>query len=71
MDPNINEALNFKKLGELVPVDPPRYEKLSEFGRWEDIVVRLLKRAKIETLGKKLLGTAITNLGRMDFQNFA
>ena len=30
-------------------------------------MVRLLKRAKIETLKTKVLGPAITNLGRLDF----
>jgi NRPS condensation-like uncharacterized protein len=67
MDSNIYEALNFKKLGRLVPRDSSRYEKLSNFSKRDDVVVRLLKRAKIETLEKKLLGPAITNLGRLDF----
>jgi NRPS condensation-like uncharacterized protein len=67
MDSNIYEALNFKKLGRLVPSDSSRYEKLSNFSKREDVVVRLLKRAKIETLQSKLLGPAITNLGRLDF----
>jgi NRPS condensation-like uncharacterized protein len=67
MDSNIYEALNFKKLGALVPTDSPRYEKLSDFGKREDVVVRLLQRAKMETLETKLLGPAITNLGRLDF----
>ena len=67
MDSNIYEALNFKKLGGLVPIDSPRYEKLSDFGKREDVVVRLLQRAKMETLETKLLGPAITNLGRLDF----
>jgi NRPS condensation-like uncharacterized protein len=66
MDSNIYEALNFKKLGGLVPTDSPRYEKLSDFGKREDVVVRLLQRAKMETLETKLLGPAITNLGRLD-----
>ena len=67
MDSNIYEALNFKKLGALVPSDSPRYEKLSAFSKKEDVVVRLLKRVKMESLETKLLGPAITNLGRMDF----
>ena len=66
MDSNIYEALNFKKLGALVTSDSPRYEKLSDFSRREDVVVRLLQRAKMETLETKLLGPAITNLGRLD-----
>ncbi len=67
MDSNIYEALNFKKLGTLVKPDSPRYKKLSDFSRREDVVVRLLKRAKMETLDTKLMGPAITNLGRLDF----
>ncbi len=67
MDSNIYAALSYKKLGVFVPTDSPRYEKLSDFSKREDIVVRLLQRAKIETLETKLLGSAITNLGRLDF----
>lgn len=67
MDSNIYEALSFKKLGPLVKPDSPLYSKLSEFSKRNDIVVRLLRRAKMETLDAKLLGPAITNLGRLDF----
>jgi NRPS condensation-like uncharacterized protein len=67
MDSNIYAALNYKKLGMFVPSDSPSYEKLSNFSKREDVVVRLLRRAKIETLEAKLLGPAITNLGRLDF----
>jgi hypothetical protein len=59
--------LSFKKLGRLVLPDSPKYRKLSNFGNREDVVVRLLQRAKMETLLPKLLGPAITNLGRLDF----
>ena len=67
MDSNIYEALSFKKLGALVKSDSPRYQKLSEFSQRQDVVVGLLKRAKMETLDAKLIGPAITNLGRLDF----
>jgi len=67
MDSNIYEALNFKKLGGLVGTDSDRHEKLNQFSQREDVVVRLLQRAKMETLDTKLMGPAITNLGRMDF----
>ncbi len=67
MDSNIYEALSFKKLGALVKPDSPRYQKLSEFSRRQDVVDGLLKRAKMETLDAKLIGPAITNLGRLDF----
>jgi NRPS condensation-like uncharacterized protein len=67
MDSNIYEALSFKKLSGFVKPESPRYKKLTDFSRREDVVVRLLQRAKMETLETKLLGPAITNLGRMDF----
>ncbi len=67
MDSNIYEALNFKKIGALVKSDSPRYKKLSDFSGQDDVVVRLLKRTKMETLDAKLIGPAITNLGRLDF----
>ncbi len=59
--------MNFKKLGGLVPPTSTRYEKLSTFSKKEDVVLRLLQRDKIETLEKKHWGTAVTNLGRLDF----
>ena len=67
MDSNIYEALNFKKLGALVSPDLPRFKKLFDFSKRDDVVVRLLQRAKMETLKTKLLDSAITNLGRLDF----
>ncbi len=67
MDSNIYEALSFKKIGALVKSDSPRYKKLSDFSRREDVVVRLLKREKMETLDAKLIGPVITNLGRLNF----
>jgi NRPS condensation-like uncharacterized protein len=67
MDSNIYEALTFKKLGALVKPGSPRYEKLHSFSEREDVIVRLLQRAKMETLDAKLLSVAITNLGRLDF----
>ena len=67
MDSNIYEALSFKKLGGLVKPGSPRFPKLNDFSKRDDVVVRLLKRAKMETLDAKLMGPAITNLGRLDF----
>jgi NRPS condensation-like uncharacterized protein len=67
LDPTILEAMNFKKLGGLVPADSARYEKLSAFSQREDIVLRLLQRDKLESLETKHWGTAVTNLGRLDF----
>lgn len=59
--------MNFKKLGTLVPTDSTRYEKLSAFSQKEDVVLRLLKRDKMESPEMKFMGLTITNLGRLDF----
>ncbi len=67
MDSNIYEAMNFKKLGGLIPSGSPGFEKLSAFSRKEDVVTKLLQRVNMETFETKLLGPAVTNLGRMDF----
>jgi hypothetical protein len=67
LDPTISEAMSFKKLGGLVPPESARYEKLSAFSEREDVVLRLLQRDKLETLEAKYWGTAVTNLGRLEF----
>jgi NRPS condensation-like uncharacterized protein len=67
LDPTISEAMSFKKLGGLVPPDSASYEKLSDFSAREDVVLRLLQRDNLDTLETKYWGTAITNLGRLDF----
>jgi hypothetical protein len=67
LDPTLLEAMNFKKLGGLVPAGSARYEKLSAFSKQEDIVWRILKRDNIESLETKHWSTAVTNLGRLDF----
>ena len=71
MDSNIYEALNFKKLGKFVLTTSDRHGKLLSFSQREDVIIELLKRAGMDTLETKLLGTAVTNLGRLDFpQNY-
>ncbi len=67
IEPEILEALNFKKLGVLVPNHFSRYEKISAFSKRDDVVSSILRREKIESLDKIFLGTAVTNLTRMDF----
>ncbi|MGB3715823.1 MAG: condensation domain-containing protein [Candidatus Promineifilaceae bacterium] len=67
LEPTFFEAMNFKKLGALVPLDSSRYEKLSAFSKKEDVVLRLLKRDKMDSLEMMFMGPAITNLGRMGF----
>jgi len=67
LEPAILEAINFKRLGGLVPPHFSRYEKLSAFSKRDDVVSSILRREKIESLDKIILGTAVTNLTRMDF----
>jgi hypothetical protein len=67
LEPSIMEAVNFKKLGGLVPEGASRYQKLSAFGQRDDTVLAILKRDKLESLDRLTMGSAVTNLGRMDF----
>jgi hypothetical protein len=67
LDPTIFEAMNFKKLGGLVSPRSPRFKKLTAFSQKDDVVLRILKRDKLESLDVKHWGTAVTNLGRLDF----
>jgi NRPS condensation-like uncharacterized protein len=67
LEPTILEAMNFKKLGGLVAPSQSRHQKLSAFAKQDDVVLRLLKRDKRESLERKFMGTAVTNLTRMDF----
>jgi NRPS condensation-like uncharacterized protein len=67
LDQTILDAIPFKELGGLVPPDSPRYEKLSNFHKKEDVVLRILKQDNLDSLEAKLWGTAVTNLGRLDF----
>ena len=67
LDPAILEAIHFKRLGGLVPVDSSRHEKLAAFAQRDDVVSGVLKREKMDDLERKVMGTAVTNLTRMDF----
>jgi len=67
LQPTLLEAMNFKKLGGLVPPESSRYEKLSAFSKKDDVVLRILKRDKMESPDMMFMGPAITNLGRLDF----
>jgi NRPS condensation-like uncharacterized protein len=67
LDPTILDAINFKKLGGLVPPDSPRYDKLSDFSKKDDVVLRVLKRDNLDSLETKLWSSPVTNLGRLDF----
>lgn len=67
LDPTILESLNFKRLGGLVPPHLARYRKLHDFSKREDVVLSILKRGKMDSLDRIIMGTAVTNLTRMDF----
>jgi hypothetical protein len=67
LEPTILEAINFKTLGRLVPEDSSRYQKISAFGTRDDTVLAILKRDKMESLDRITMGTAVTNLTRLDF----
>jgi NRPS condensation-like uncharacterized protein len=67
LDPTIIEGVNFKKLGRLVPEGASRYQKLSSFGARDDVVTAMLKRRGMESLDRLIMGTAVTNLGRLNF----
>jgi NRPS condensation-like uncharacterized protein len=68
LDSSILEALNLKRLGGLVSPASPRYDKLSAFGERDDVILALLKREKMDSLDRVVMGTAVTNLTRMDFR---
>ena len=67
LEPTIVEAIHFKKLGGLVPEGSSRHQKLATFHTRDDTVLAILKREKMDTLDRITLGTAVTNLGRLDF----
>lgn len=63
----ILEAINFKRLGGLIPLNSARFQKLSGFGRRDDVVSSILKREKMDSFNRIIMGTAVTNLTRLDF----
>ncbi|NLE76470.1 MAG: hypothetical protein GX605_06925 [Chloroflexi bacterium] len=67
LDSAVLEAVHFKKLGRLVAPDHARHEKLSAFGRRDDVVRSILRREGQDSLDRVFLGTAVTNLTRMNF----
>jgi NRPS condensation-like uncharacterized protein len=66
-EPAILESSDFKILGGLVPADSTRYQKISAFSKRDDVVSSLLKRRKMDSLDEVIMGTAVTNLTRLDF----
>ncbi|NIM94496.1 MAG: hypothetical protein GTO18_12410 [Anaerolineales bacterium] len=66
-EPAIIESSDFKLLGGLVPPHFSRYQKISEFSKRDDVVLSLLKRRNMDSLDEIYMGTAVTNLTRLDF----
>jgi hypothetical protein len=54
-------------IGGLVPPQASRYQKISTFSKREDVITALLKRDHMESLDNMIMGSAITNLTKMDF----
>ena len=67
LSPGILEAIPFKKLGGLVAQEAPRYQDLFDYSQKNDVVSSILKREKMDSLEFKVMGTAVTNLTRLDF----
>ncbi|MHB1317274.1 MAG: condensation domain-containing protein [Anaerolineae bacterium] len=67
LDATILEAMNFKRLGALVPSGMPRHARLATFSRRDDTVSKILARDRMASLDQKIFGTAVTNLGRLDW----
>jgi hypothetical protein len=67
LESGILESLSFKMIGNLVSSDSDRYEKLSSFSAREDVITSMLKREKMDSMDNILIGTAVTNLTRLDF----
>jgi hypothetical protein len=68
LEPGILEALSFKMIGGLVRDSSPQAEKLNSFSHREDTISSMIKREKMDSFDAVLIGTAVTNLTRMDFQ---
>ena len=66
LDPGILESLSFKMIGGMVD-SSPRTEKLNSFSQQEDVVSSMIKRENMDSFENVLIGTAVTNLTRMDF----
>jgi hypothetical protein len=66
-EPAILESSDFKILGGLVPPNATRYQKISAFHKRDDVVSSLLKRRKMDSPDEVIMGTAVTNLTRLDF----
>lgn len=67
LDPSIMTAINFKKLGAMTDREAPSGEKLHTFSKSKDVVTSIIKRDKMDSFDHKVMGTAMTNLTKMNF----
>ncbi len=67
LDPAILQAINYKRLGGLVSPESAQYEKLSSFSQRTDVISDMLTRNKMTSLDELIMGSAVTNLTRLDF----
>ena len=66
LDPTFIESTPFKMLGGLVHDNASRFKKLSDFRKKNDVVLKVLKRNKVESPASIVMGTTITNLTNID-----
>jgi hypothetical protein len=67
LDPGILESLSFKMVGAMVDPESPSFNKLSDFSDRQDVISSMIRRQKMDSFENVLIGTAVTNLTRMDF----
>ncbi|MBN2043770.1 MAG: hypothetical protein JW757_02020 [Anaerolineales bacterium] len=67
LDPSILHAINYKRLGGFVSPESEGYGKLHTFSQREDVVSSTLRRNKMSSLDELIMGSALTNLTRLDF----
>jgi len=67
LESGIMESLTFKMIGGLVDPSSPQFDKLNGFSDRDDVISSMVKREKMDSFDRILIGTALTNLTRMDF----
>ena len=67
LHPSIITAINFKKFGGLTNNGSPSGKKLQRFSENKDVVKSIMRRDNMDSFTHKLLGTAVTNLTKLDF----
>ncbi len=67
LEASIIESKPYKVLGHIVTSDQSRYEKISSFSKCQDTAYNLFKRSNSHSIENVNIGTAVTNLTRMNF----